>query len=300
MRDLSQLVTIHPFPAGWDRIRRSFARQPDCQTCGAAALRHGLLLGGLTIPTATLEAILEIRDNGGTTPLVLRTCLRRLGFEAKLVRKPRRETTAAFFDRLSGEFARGGFILPCVRGGQHWVCVGAWKDGRIGLVDSFFDRRRPRSDPGQPLIPGLGFFSLSVEEFDALDWPHFVTVVRPGIWEKQYRAWLGARAALLRLHLPRFSDGRPVTVVQAIRLGAHQFLDDEEYSYRRLRLCLQGGPTVTVRAEDKAGEPVGVETVGKGTEELVVVRRLGGVLSKWPTVPELVLRAGKLRAAQLE
>lgn len=300
MRDLSQLLTVHPFPSGLDRIRRSFARQPDLQTCGASAIRHGLLLGGLTLPSATLEAVLEIRDNEGTTPVALRTCLRRLGFDVRQVRKPRRQPTGEFLDSLALEFASGTFLVPCVRDAAHWVCVGAWQGGRVGLVDSFFDRRRPSGEPGKPLVPGLGFFSLSMEEFDSLDWPHFITLVRPGIWQRQYISWLPARPALLRLQLPRQSDGRPVTVVQAIRDGAHQFLDDAEYSYRRLHLCLRAGTAVTVLAEDKAGEPVGVETVGVGKEEVIVVRRLGGVLSKHPTVPEVVLRASGLRAGQLE
>jgi hypothetical protein len=300
MKDLSQLLTSHRFPSALDRIRRSFARQPDCQTCGAAAIRHGLLLGGLTIPTATLEAILGIRDHEGTSPLALRTCLRRLGLEASLLRKPARQPTAAFLDRLEGEFARGAFLIPCVRGAEHWVCVGAWHAGRVGLVDSFFDRRRPGGEPGLPLVPGLGFFSLSVEEFDALDWPHYVTLVRPGLWERQYRAWAVARPALLRLSVPRLADGRPITVVGAIRLGAHQFLDDEDYCYRRLRLCLPSGPAVTIRTEDPGGDAVGVEALGRGNDEVVVVRRLGGVLSGLPAVPELVLRAVGLRAGQLE
>ena len=47
MKDLSQLLTPLAFPADLDRARRSFARQPDCQTCGASAIRHGLLLGGV-------------------------------------------------------------------------------------------------------------------------------------------------------------------------------------------------------------------------------------------------------------
>ncbi|MFO0846710.1 MAG: hypothetical protein U0797_30800, partial [Gemmataceae bacterium] len=271
-----------------------------CQTCGAAAIRHGLLLGGLTLPTATLERVLEIRDHEGTTPAALRTCLRRLGLDARQVRKPRRQGTAEFLDSLAPEFARGAFLVPCVRDAAHWVCVGAWQDGRVGLVDSFFDRRRPGHESGKPLVPGLGFFSLSVEEFDALDWPHFITLVWPGVWQRQYLSWLPARPALLRLQLPRQSDGRPVTVVQAIRDGAHQFLDDADYSYRRLHLCLRHGTGVTVRAEDKAGEPVGVETVGGGKQELIVVRRLGGVLSSHPAVPEVVLRAAALRAGQLE
>ena len=300
MRDLSQLLTAHPFPSGFDRIRRSFARQPDSQMCGALAIRHGLLLGGLTLPSATLEAILEIRNNEGTTPVALRTCLRRMGLDPQLLRKPRRLPTATFLDRLAGEFARGAFLIPCIRGAAHWVCVGAWKDGRVGMVDSFYDRRRPVHEVGKPLVPGLGFFSLTVEEFDALDWSHFITLVRPGIWAKQYRAWLVGRLGLLRLHLPRLPDGRPVTVVQAIRVGAHQFLDDEDYSYRRLHLLLRGGTAVSVRTDDKGEQAVGVETVGRGKNELIVVRRLGGILTGASAVPELVLRVAGLRAGHLE
>lgn len=300
MKDLSQLLTPHPFPSALDRVRRSFARQPDLQTCGASAIRHGLLLGGLTLPISSLEAILGIRENEGTSPLALRTCLRKLGFEVRALRKPARESTADFLDRLAPDFADGAFLLPCVRAAEHWVCVGAWQDGRVGLVDSFFDRRRPRGEPGKPLLPGLGFFSLSALEFDALDWPHHLTLVRPGIWREQYQAWMVARSALLRLYLPRQSDGRPVTVVQAIRTGAHQYLDDDEYSYRRLHLWMQGGPTVSVRADDPGGDAVGVESVGEGSDEVVVVRRLGGVLWGQPAVPELVLRVAGLRVGQLE
>src|SRR2546423_496119 len=40
MIDLSQLLIAHPFPTALARIRQSFACQPDCQTCGAAAIRH--------------------------------------------------------------------------------------------------------------------------------------------------------------------------------------------------------------------------------------------------------------------
>ncbi|MBY0229108.1 MAG: hypothetical protein K2W96_07525, partial [Gemmataceae bacterium] len=73
--DLSQLVTAHRYPASLGRVLRSFARQPDCQTCGASAIRHGLLLGGLTLPASTLEAVLAIRENQGTSPEALRGCL---------------------------------------------------------------------------------------------------------------------------------------------------------------------------------------------------------------------------------
>ncbi|MFO0928888.1 MAG: hypothetical protein U0736_18020 [Gemmataceae bacterium] len=293
MKDLSQLLTAHAYPAGLDRIRRSFARQPDCQTCGAAAIRHGLLLGGLTIPTATLEAILGIRDHEGTPPDVLRICLQSMGLQPALLRKPARQKTAAFLDSLATEFARGAFLLPCVRNAEHWVCVGGWHEGRVGLVDSFFDRRRPCGSPH------LGFLTLTVEEFDALDWPHFVTLVRPGIWRLQYRAWLAARQALLRMQFPKQADGRPVTVVQAIRLGAHQYLDDEDYSYRQLDLSMAGGATVSVEADDPGGDAVGVEVLGDRGEEVVVVRRLGGVLQGYQAAPEVIFRANALHAGQL-
>src|SRR4051794_8964691 len=114
MKDLAQLLTAHSFPVGLGRIQRSFARQPDCQTCGASAIRHGLLLGGLTIPTATLEALLDIRAHEGTPPRTLRACLRRLGLAPVEIRKPARKSTRSFLDELSSEFARGAFLLPCV------------------------------------------------------------------------------------------------------------------------------------------------------------------------------------------
>src|SRR3954468_22459736 len=110
MYDLTHLLTEHRYPGSLDRVRRSFARQPDCQTCGAAAIRHGLLLGGLTIPTATLEAILGIRTHEGTPPEALRTCLQRMGLQAVLLRKPGRQKTSAFLNGLSTELARGAFL----------------------------------------------------------------------------------------------------------------------------------------------------------------------------------------------
>ena len=187
MLDLSQLLIAHPFPAALARIRQSFARQPDSQTCGAVAIRHGLLLGGLTLPTAALEAVLGIRENQGTPPANLLACLQRLGLDARHIRKPSRQSTADFFDSLRPEFDQGAFLVPCVHGAEHWVCLGAWQDGRIGMVDSFFDRWRPCS--WRDLRPGLGFFSLSPDELDALDWEHFVTLVRPGERRLQYEAW---------------------------------------------------------------------------------------------------------------
>jgi hypothetical protein len=293
MLDLSQLLTAHPFPTALDRIRRSFARQPDGQTCGAAAIRHGLLLGGLTVPTTALEAILDIRGHQGTAPATLLACLRRLGLDACPLRKRARQPTAAFLDGLRAELEQGAFLLPCIHAGEHWVCLGAWQGGRAGLVDSFFGRRGAAL--WQDLAPGLGFFSLSPGELDALDWAHHVTLVRPGCWRSQYEAWLPARPALLRLHL---GPGL-LTLVQAVRLGVHQYLDDADYSYRGLNLHLPAGRPVRIAADDPGGDAVGVEALGKGPQEVVVMRRLGGVLTRETAPPELVVRACAVRAVDL-
>jgi hypothetical protein len=297
MNDLSQLLIAHPFPTALARIRASFARQPDCQTCGAAAIRHGLLLGGLTIPTATLEAVLRIRENQGTPPANLLACLRRLGLEACHLRKPARQGTVAFLDSLRGEFDRGAFLLPCIHGAEHWVCLGSWQDGRVGLVDSFFGRWRPSS--WRDLCPGLGFFNLTPAELDALDWQHFVTLVRPGLWRSQYEAWLLARPALLRQNVRPASSSSPVTMVQALRLGVHQFLDDADYAYRGLRLHLPAGLSLHIRADDPGGDALGVEALGQSGQEVVVLRRLRGVLSGKPPAPEVVVRTAALRAGTL-
>jgi hypothetical protein len=295
MRDLSQLLTAHPFPTALDRIRRSFARQPDRQTCGASAIRHGLLLGGLTIPTATLEAVLNIREHQGTSPATLRACLDRLGLEVRPVRRSARQSTHAFLDGLRPAFEQGAFLIPCILNGEHWVCIGAWQDGRVGMVDSFFHSNR---GPYADLSGGLGFFSLSGEELDELDWDHHITLVLPGLWRCQYEAWLLARPALLRLNVHPDRDSGP-TLLQAIRTGAHQYLDDAEYNYERLDLHLSHGQSVGVRASDPGGDAVGLETVGQGPAEVLVVRRLGGLIEGRGAVPEVVLRAGAVRAGQL-
>jgi hypothetical protein len=293
MKDLSQLLTPLPFPAALERVCRSFAQQPDCQTCGASAIRHGLLLGGLTIPTAALESVLGIRENQGTAPATLRACLVKFGLEVRAVRKTTRRRTEAFLDGLRPAFEQGAFLVPCIFRAEHWVCVGAWENGRVGVVDSFFDGR---GGPHAHRSPRLGFFSLRVEEFDALDWDHHVMLVTPGVWHSQYRAWLSARSALLRTDV---RGARGMTLVQAIRQGAHQYLDDAESRYARLELHLGRGTTLSVASDDPGGDAVGVEALGHGAGEVVVVRRLGGLVEGRPAVPELVMRSSALRAGQL-
>jgi hypothetical protein len=290
--ELSQLVTAQAYPTALMRIMRSFARQPDDQTCGASAIRHGLLLGGLTLPTATLEAVLAIRQNEGASPEAMRACLEMLGLEPREIRKPRRWGTRAFLDRFASDFAQGAFLLPCILTAEHWVLMGAWADGRAALVDSFYDGKVRREGN---LSPGLGFFKLQAEELDALDWAHHVLLVRPGRWAKAYKAWLPARSSLLRL---RGNNCTRNTLAHMLRIGIHQYLDDADYGYRSLRLHLKQG-AVGLRADDPGAHPVTMETHGAGSAEVFVLRRLGSVLRPRPSAPELVLRSGALTASQL-
>jgi hypothetical protein len=294
--DLSQLVTARPYPASLGQVMRSFARQPDCQTCGASAVRHGLLLGGLTLPTSTLEAVLAIRQNEGTSPEAMRACLSQLGLDPKEVRKPKRWSTEAFLNRFTDDLAQGAFLIPCILTAEHWVLLGSWRNGQVGLVDSFFDgKQRRRWD----LSPGLGFFKLSAEELDALDWAHHVTLVRPGRWAREYRSWLPVRSALLRLWGATPTGSVRRTLAQMLRVGVHQFLDDAEYGYRSLKLHLPRGASVRVRADDPGRETVAMETHGIGEQEVVVMRRLGPILWPRPAAPELVVRGGAMYAGQL-
>jgi hypothetical protein len=295
MHDLSGLLKAHPFPTALERILCSFARQPDQQTCGASAIRHGLLLGGLTIPASGLEAVLDIRSHEGTSPEVLRTCIGRLGLEAVSLEPPR-HSTSAFLDGLKPEFDHGAFLLPCIYAGGHWVCVGAWLDRRVGLVDSFFGARAAALWPDLPR--GLGFFTLAPDELDALDWAHHVTLVRPGRWRAQYRAWLPARPALLRLAPPGAPTGS-VSLAQAIRVAVHQYLDDVNCRYRELNLHLPDGAAVAIESADPGDDALGVEVLGRGRDEVVVLRRLAGLAAGRTTPPELVVRTAVLGAAQL-
>ena len=78
-----------------------------------------------------------------------------------------------------------------------------------------------------------------------------------------------------------------------------QYLDDADYTYRGLRLHLRAGLSLRVRADDPGGDAVGVEAAGQGGEEVLVLRRLRGVLSGKPPAAEVVVRSGALRAGTL-
>jgi hypothetical protein len=252
-----------------------------------------LLLGGLSLPTSTLEALLAIRQNEGASPEAMRACLEQLGLEPREVRKPSRWGTTAFLNRFADDLAQGAFLLPCILRAEHWVMLGAWNGHRASVVDSFFDGK-PRRD--WTLAPGLGFFHLTAEQLDALDWAHHVLLVRPGRWARAFKTWLPARPSLLRL---KSAGGVDPTLPQMLRFGIHEYLDDAEYAYRSLRLHLSRGGRTHLRADDPGEHPLALETHGEGADQTLVIRRLGSVLRSLPAAPELVVRRGALFAGQL-
>jgi hypothetical protein len=296
MSDLSDYLRPWPYPERFAVVRESFAPQPDECTCGAAMVRHGLLLGGLVAPVGLLESLLEIRDKKYTEEKILLKCLNRLGFLTRSVKKAKKQKTAAFLDNLRPELEQGAFALPCLYEGgtAHWVCLGAWDGMRAWVIDSYYDRYWT---PGG-LSPCLDFFGYTEEEFDDQEWGNDIILVSPtDKWAKQYRAWLPARPALLRMPV---KDGlaSPMTVEAAVGTAAVHYLNDAEYSYRTLGLYLPGGVEVTVNVEDPGEDAVLVGEEGVGEERVLVVRRAKGAPRR-RTPPELVLRAGQLRAAQL-
>jgi hypothetical protein len=285
MSDLSGLLMPRPYSAeALALVLDSFAPQPDKQTCGAAAPRHGLLLGGLLAPVNLLESLLEIRDNEYTDAPILLECLTRLGFQAEPITKPRKQRTAAFLDKLRPDLDKGAFLLPCLYGWQHWACLGAWDGERAWVVDSYYGKDWYWTPRGLP--PSLGFFGYTEQEFDEQKWDGYVIVVRPGKWTKQYQDWLPARRALLRMTAQDEPAG-PASVEAAVAIAAHHYLSHADYSYRKLGLYLPDGIEVTVTVEDP------------GEDAVLVVRRAKGA-ARGRTAPELVLRAGQLRAAQLD
>jgi hypothetical protein len=299
MNDLSSLLMPRTYSAeALALVRDSFAPQPDDQTCGAAALRHGLLLGGLLAPVNLLESLLEIRDNELTDYKTLLKALDCLGFqtEPEPRAKPKKQSTAAFLEGLRPELEQGAFLLPCLYGGTHWVCLGAWDGKRAWVVDSYYDKHWYWTPRGLP--PSLGFFGYTEQEFDEQNWQGEINVVRPGKWTKQYQDWLPARRALLRMP-GKDGQASPMTVESAVAMATHHYLGHAEYSYRKLDLYLPDGVEVTVTVEDPGEDAVLVGEEGVGEERVLVVRRAKGA-ARGQTPPELVLRAGQLLAAQLD
>jgi hypothetical protein len=300
-----------PYPAAFGLVYGSFAVQPDEQTCGAAAIRHGLLLGGLSIPVGALAALLEIPHNEGTHYEALLHCLTCLGFQVQQVTRPSESSTADWLDGLRPCMEQeGAFLLPCFHGGGHWVCLGAWDGQRAWVVDSYYGYHGT-----------LNFSGYTAHEFELAnhteEWEDCINVVRPGCWAVQYQAWLRARRALLRVPVNACA-----TMEAAVTIAAHQYLNDDEYPYyENLNLHLPGGVAVSVRVENPGADAVHVGGCGVGDDRVLVFRRASGMLTgqtpaarvrrtrrrsspvngtlTGQTPPELVIRASQLNAAQL-
>src|SRR5262249_5915879 len=147
------------------------------------------------------------------------------------------------------------------------------------------------------------------------EWEDCINLVRPGSWAQQYRAWLPARRALLRVPVNVCA-----TMEAAVTVAAHQHLDDG--AYESLNLHLPGGVEVTVEVHNPEADAVLVGECGAGEGRVLVFRRAPGMLTgptpaarvrrrrrrrsspvegtlTGQTPPELVVRAGLLCAAWL-
>jgi hypothetical protein len=286
-------IRPHPYPRDLDLVAQEFGRQLDGYDCGAAAVHHGLLLGGLTIPKATLQAMFRV-DPDGIDGERLSDCLEALGLEPLYLKKPSGESTQQFLERLGQEMDRGAFVLACISHGYHWITLGRWQGGRIRVVNSYVAKQWLPS-----WTRDLGMYSLTPEEFDQSKWDDDVQLVRPGIWHKNYQEWLPGRDRLLRL--AGHSLEASATMAQRLQFAAHDYLNHERYNYDQLEFCLSEKSSMAVRVEDPRSQAISIHAPpAKGPEgQVVVVRRLaqGGPEHAGP--PELIFRLSALRGWQL-
>jgi hypothetical protein len=284
-------VQPHSFPRDLDYIAREFEPQWDDASCGLAAVRHGLLLGGLTVPEGTLGALF-----GRTYPdgidLSERTSLARLrdlGFDPENLKR-KAQTTPQFLEQLGHELDRGAFALACIYDGGHWVTLGRWQGGRVRVVDSHVEKTWFRAG-----IYDVDMYSLTPDAFDYWEWGDDVLLVRPGYWQKNYDEWLPARDRLLRL------AGPSAPMAQRLREAARRYLNDDRYSYGRLELFVSDRSRIVLEVEDAGRDAISVSTPPADEPEgqAVVVRRLAQSGQEHPGPPELICRLPRLCGWQL-
>ncbi len=285
MRLWRDQVRSHSCPRDLAHIAQEFGPQlPD--GCGAAVVHHGLLLGGLTIPKGALHAMFGIYPDGGADSIdgeTLSDRLHDLGFEPEYLEKQAGESTRQFLARIGQEMDQGVFALACIYGGEHWITLGLWQDGRIRAVDSTWN----------PLM-----YSLTPAALDRCDWQDCVRLVRPGVWNKNYVEWLPGRERLLRL--PRHSLEPSATAAQRLLAAAHA-LNDDRSAYQGLEFCLSDQSSMTVEVRDPRCQAIAVGTVtaNEQTGQVFVVRRLAQSDTGQPGPPELVIRVSALHGWQL-
>jgi hypothetical protein len=243
-------------------------------------VRHGLLLGGLSVPEGVLQAIFRTHPYGidGDS---LSDRLHDLGLDPEYVELKRsRESLHQFWERLGHEMDRGAFVLACVDDAMHWITLGKWHNGRIRVVDSYGWEWE------------LRMRSLTPKMFDDLKWQDCVRLVRPGIWQKNYENWRGGRDRLLRL-------AASAPMVQRLQEAAH-VLNDERYAYDRLEFHLSGKSRMVVEVQEPGTQAVSVSTPADGSEgQMVVVRSLAESEPGDPGPPELIFRFPLLCGWQL-
>jgi hypothetical protein len=279
-------VRPHPYPLDLYHIAREFGRQLDDASCALAAVRHGLLLGGLTVPEGTLGAIFGRTYPDGVPGKTLLLRLRDLGLDPVYLKKPSGQQTHRFLEELGHEMQGGAFVLVCIYGGNHWITLGRYQGGRIRAVDSHLDKSPGNWD--------LGIYNLTPEAFDYWDWENCVQLIRPGIWQKNYEEWLPGRDRLLRL------AGPSAPMERRLQDAAQVYLNDDRYSYERLELFLSDKSRMVV-VEDPGSLDISVNTPTAIEPEgqVVVVRRLARSEPGRPGPPELICRLSRLYAWQL-
>jgi hypothetical protein len=293
MDDMRELIRAYSYPHDLDFIAREFRPQWDDASCGFASVRHGLLLGGLTVPEGTLAAIFGRRypdgiDLGEKASLVR---LQDMGFDPECLEMRKGQKTLQFLEELGHEMDRGAFALATIYDGGHWVTLGRWQGGRIRVVDSYVEKDWFRAG-----IYDVDIYSLTPDAFDYWEWLDGVLLVRPGIWQKNYDEWLPARDRLLRLAGPSAPMAQRLQEVQ-------HYLDDEQYSYGRLEIFLSDRSRIAVDVEEPERDAIVISISAASTDEpedkVVVVKRIAQSKPGRPSPPELICRLPRLCAWQL-
>jgi len=194
--------------AEWSVARACFARQETEYSCAAAAVRHGLLLGGVHYPERVLAGWLDVTPWGTDHLRIKRFLHAQDTFRATPWVRRASETSTAFFHRLGQALDRGAFALACIGegGNDHWVCLGAWRDSRLWWLNS-------HSDYGEL------FAGHTAETFDALEWGDEVILVEPRRWAERFRQWVPHRERLLSTSLQPGETAAPSRRAQALAVA---------------------------------------------------------------------------------
>ena len=221
-------------PLDPDAIRQEFARQDTDHTCGAAAVRHALLLGGLNYAEAELWQLLKTSDGKHVKHELIPEFFLSHGFEVRELKKHKRESTREFFERMASTFDQGAIGVTCVGDGgtAHWICVASFKNDRVWVADSFASKRL-----GLPWWD-FGFESFSPSEFDAEEWGGYMMLVTPGpLWEKRFRQAAPFRDQILNITRPSEHLGD----TSALLRRSFLYLNSGQHTYTRLKFRLRGG-----------------------------------------------------------